>query len=91
MEFIFEFLVELALEGVSEASRCSRIPKFVRYPLIGLTVLFYAGIIGLILFTGFRILGESLLGGVVLILLGVGFAVMCISAFRRAYLTKVKK
>ena len=45
MEFIFEFILELLLESSIEASKSSKIPKFVRYILIVIIALFFIAVI----------------------------------------------
>ncbi len=37
MEYIFEFIIELAIEGGIEVSKSNKIPKYIRFPLINQT------------------------------------------------------
>lgn len=88
MEYVFEFLLELILEGSIEASKSSKIPKYIRYPLIVLIVCFFAAVIGLIFFTGILFIKESLVGGICFILIGLFLLVSSIIQFRKTYLIK---
>ena len=49
MDFLFEAIIELILEGSFEASKSSKVPKLIRYFLIFLITLFYLSIIGFLL------------------------------------------
>ncbi len=91
MEYIFEFIVEFVLEGSIEVSKSSRIPKYIRYPLIGILSLFFIAVIGLIFFTGILSLKENMLSGIFLILVGLFLLIMSVIRFRKAYLTKMNK
>lgn len=88
MEYVFEFLLELILEGSIEASKSSKIPKYIRYPLIVLIVCFFAAVIGLIFFTGILFIKESLVGGICFILISLFLLVSSIIQFRKTYLIK---
>ena len=91
MEYIFEFILELVLEGSIEVSKSSKIPKYVRYPLIGIISLFFIAVIGLIFFTGILSLKENILLGILLILVGLLLLIMSVIKFRKIYLTKINK
>ena len=91
MEYIFEFILELVLEGGIELSKSSKIPKYVRYPLIGITSLFFIAVIGLIFFTGILSLKENILLGILFILVGLLLLIMSVIKFRKTYLTKINK
>ncbi len=88
METIFEFILELLLEGSIEISKSRIIPKYIRYPLIGLLSLFFLAVLGLIFVAGILVLKESLLGGIFLILLGVFLLVMAVLKLRKTYLAR---
>lgn len=88
MEYVFEFLLELILEGSIEASKSSKIPKYIRYLLIVLIVCFFAAVIGLIFLTGILFIKESLVGGICFILIGLFLLVSSIIQFRKTYLIK---
>lgn len=91
MEYIFEFILELVLEGSIEVSKSSKIPKYVRYPLIGIISLFFLAVIGLIFFTGILSLKENILLGILLIFVGLLLFIMSVIKFRKIYLTKINK
>lgn len=91
MEFIFEFILELVLDGSIEVSKNNKIPKFIRYPLIIILILFFITVIGLILFTGVLMLEKNILAGVLMILLGLLMFTISIIKFRKAYFIKKRK
>ncbi len=91
MEYIFEFIMELALEGGIEVSKNSKIPKYIRYPLIGILSLFFIAVIGLVFFTGILSLKENILSGILLILVGLYLLIMSVIRFRKVYLSKIDK
>lgn len=86
MEFIFEFILELVLEGSIEASKSSKIPKYIRYPLIVIISLFFVAIIGLVIFAGILSLKENILLGILFILIGLFMLIMSVIKFRKTYL-----
>lgn len=90
MEYVIEFILELALESCIEVSKSSRVPKYIRYPLIGIISLFFIAVIGVIFLTGILVLKENILGGIFLILAGLLLLVMCIIKVRKVYLTKFR-
>ena len=88
MEFVFEFLLDLILEGSIELSSNKKISKFIRYPLICLIVLFFTTIIFLIFFLGLSLLNENILAS--LIIMGISFvmAILGIFKFKKMYLER---
>ncbi|MBE5779819.1 MAG: hypothetical protein E7331_10890 [Clostridiales bacterium] len=88
MDLLFEIILELLSEGVSEASRSSKVPKPLRYACIVLIILFFSATIGLILFCGISLLKENTLGGIFFIALGLVMMVMSICKFRKVYLSR---
>lgn len=85
MEFIFEFILELLLEGSIEASKSSKIPKFIRYPLIAIIALFYIALIGLIFWVGISSLKENIILGIFVILAGFVMLVGSVIMFKKTY------
>ncbi len=85
MEYLFTFLLELALEGCAEASKSKRVPKYIRYPLIAILSLGVIAVIGLIFLAGVLALKEYLLAGIFLIGVGVLMLVMCVCKCIKAY------
>lgn len=88
MEFLFEFILELVLDGSVEVAQDRKVPKFIRYPLIGFLALCFLAVIGLIIFAGIMVLKENIFVGVFLILLGLLLFIMSIIQFRKTYLTR---
>lgn len=82
MDFIFEFIFELLFE----VSKSSKIPKFIRYPLIAIISLFYIALIGLIFWVGIFSLKENIILGIFLILIGFVMLVGCVIIFKKTYL-----
>ena len=90
MEFLFELIFELIIEGGIEASKSEKIPKCIRYLLIAIISLFFIAVIGLIFFSGILLLNENILIGMFFILLGIIMLLLSIFKFRKAYLNKMK-
>ncbi len=90
MEYLFEFILECVLEGSIEVSKSSKVPKYIRYPLILIIALFCAAVIGSLLFAGVFILKESILAGILLICIRSLMLIMGIIKFRKVYLSKKK-
>ena len=88
MEILFEILFDLALEGSVEVSSNKRVSKWIHYPLIAVIVLFYAAVVGLLLWVGVSMLDESVLGGVLMLGIAVFVLIMSVLAFRKVYLSK---
>ena len=80
MEDIIELLVELFWDGALALSTDNRLPKWVRYPAIGL-----------ILALGIHLLGDIWYVGVILIALDALFVFWAIRKFRRVYILKRDK
>lgn len=91
MEYIFGFILELVLEGSIEVSKKKNIPKYIRYPLIFVIVLFFIAVIGLILLVGVLSMKENMLLGIFFILVGLFLLIMSILKFKKIYLEKTNK
>ncbi len=91
MEYIFEFILELVLEGGIEVSKSRKIPNYIRYPLIGILSLFFIAVIGLVFIAGILLLKENIPSGILLILVGLFLLIMSAIRFRKTYLTKINK
>lgn len=89
MEYLFEFILELLLEGSIEVSKNRKIPKYIRYPLIIMVVLFFLAVIGLIFLVGILSWKENIFLGMFFILIGLFMFIMSIIQFRKTYLKKV--
>lgn len=86
MDILFEFLIELLLEGCFEASKCRKIPKWLRYIFIAIIVFFFLGIIGLIFFLGIILLNKHLPVGIIIILLAIFMLIAGIIKFKQTYI-----
>ncbi len=91
MEYIFEFLLELVLEGCVEASKSSKVPKYIRYPLAGIIALFIIAVIGLLFWGGIIALKENIFAGILLILIGAFLLIMIAAKLRKAYLAIISR
>lgn len=91
MEFIYELILELVLECGIEASKSSKIPKYIRYPLIIIIVLFFLSVIALLLLLGIILFKENLYAGIFIIFIGIYMLVMSIIKFRKIYIVKKDK
>ena len=91
MEFLIEILLELIAEGTVELSKSVKVPKYIRYSLIGIIVLFFIAIIGIVLFVGFMALEENVLLEILFIILGLFLLVMNIVKFKKVYLMRGNK
>lgn len=89
MDLLVEIVMELISEGLSEASKSSKVPRPIRYLAIGLIVLFSCAVIGLFFLVGYLLLQEKPLGGILFLLLGIVLAVLGVLKFRKTYLEKV--
>lgn len=86
MELIFEFILELFLEGGIEISKNKRISRWIRYPILVIIILFFATVIFGILFLGLMLLPKNIL--VSLFMLGIGLFMLIgtILKFKKVYL-----
>ncbi len=91
MEYIFEFILELVFEGSIELSKSNKLPKYIKYQLIIVIVLFFIAVIGLIFLLGILSLKENILLGILLILIGLFMFIMSVIKFRKTYLAKINK
>lgn len=88
MEFLFELLFELAAEGTVELSKSVRVPRPVRFLLIGIIVLFSVAVIGVMLLASIMALKENVFFGIVLLAITLFMLVMGVIKFRDTYLRK---
>lgn len=89
MEFIFEFLAELILEGTIEINKNTKVPKIIRYPLILLIILLFLTVSLLIFFTGvlaYQKINKTC--GILLIIIGIIFLIASVIKFKKIYLIK---
>ena len=91
MEYIFEFILELVIEGSIEVSKNNKIPKYIRYPLIVIIALFFIAVIGVIFLAGILSLKENVILGIFFIFIGLFMFIMSIVKFRKRYLIRTNK
>ena len=85
IELLFEVIGEVILEVLIEGSTSSRIPKFVRYILLAVLILFYFGLMALLILAAISsddIRVRVVIGLVALIL--AAFLVKLFSKIRRS-------
>lgn len=88
MDFIFELIVELLVEGSFEASSNKKLSKWIRYPILFLLILFFAAVILGVLFLGFILLQNNILAAICMLFLGVFMLIGSIIKFRKMFLRK---
>ena len=75
MDFILELLFELAVEGTVELSKNIKVPKVIRYPLLGLIILFVIAVIVGMFVLGIVLFTEDMFFGIMMFVLGAFFLV----------------
>ena len=91
MDFLFELFLELIAEGTIELSKSIKVPKYIRYPLIGIIVFFFIAIIGIVLITGLIACEENFLLGILIIGLAIFMLIMGILKFNKTYMKRQYK
>lgn len=91
MEILIELLMELVLEGGMELSKNKKVPKFIRYPLIGLISLLFIAVFLLIIFVGVLIWKENMWVGLLMFGISLVFLVSGIREFKKIYFEKKSK
>lgn len=85
LEFIIECILELFVEGGMEVGSNKKISKYIRYPILFLLVIFFLGVISLILFIGISIFEESALCSVIIISVAFIILIEVIVKFIKIY------
>lgn len=88
MELIIEIIIELILEGSFELSKNLKTPKWLRYPLIVLIILFFIAVVAIIFIVGYLALKENTIIGILLIIIAIAFAVNCVSKLIDIYIKR---
>ena len=88
MEFIIELLLDLILEGSIEISSNRKVPKWIRYPLIVLIILFFTIVIFGMLILGLIILKNNLYFGLLMILISIILLILGIKKYKIIYVEK---
>ena len=90
MDFVFEFIFEFIAELGFELATNKKVSKFIRYPILLLYILFFCFIIFLILYMGVSIMKQSIIGGILIILLGIFLLIGSIIKLRKLYIEKFR-
>lgn len=90
LDFLFELLFELIAEGTVELSKSKKVPKYIRYILIGIITLFFIAAIGLVFFGGLVVLKQNLFLGIIIIAVALFMLIMSIIKFKKTYLKNKK-
>ena len=88
MDILFELLFELIAEGTVELSKSIKVPKYIRYPLIAIIILFFIGIVGIIFLVGLALFKQNNLFGIFFIALALFLLVMGIVKFKKTYMIR---
>lgn len=88
MDFIFEILLDLIIEGCFEVSTNKKVPKIIRYPLIALIVLFFISIIGGIFILGISLWNKNIYGSIFIILISIILLMAAIYRLKKIYIER---
>ena len=88
MDFIIELIFEFLFDGMLETSKSNKVPKFIRYPLIVIILLFFVLVIGFIFIVSILAFKESIIAGILLIIIDLFLLVGSIYKFRKEYFSK---
>lgn len=81
MEIIWEFIMELFLEGSIEIAKSKKVPKWIRYPLMLIIALIFLAVFGGIIFLGVLSLKKNVAGGLFVIGVGVLLTALALRKF----------
>ena len=90
MDFIIELIFEFLFDGMLETSKSNKVPKFIKYPLIVIILLFFVLVIGFIFIVSILAFKESIIAGILLIIIDLFLIIGTISKFKKEYFTKKK-
>ena len=88
MEYVIEAVLDLVLELGIEASKNKKVPKIIRWLLIGLIMFLFIGVIGIVLFAGVLVLLQDIIGGIIIIAIGTIMLISAITKFKKIYIKK---
>lgn len=88
MEYVIEAVLDLVLGLGIEASKNKKVPKIIRWLLIGLIMFLFIGVIGMVLFAGVLVLLQDIIGGIILIAIGIIMLISAITKFKKIYIKK---
>ncbi|MBE6155047.1 MAG: hypothetical protein E7163_05740 [Firmicutes bacterium] len=78
MEFLIEFIGELAVELLTEVIKNNKITLWIRIPFIFLFSIGVLGIIGLIMYLGLKFINNNILASLILLIISLIFLVFYI-------------
>ncbi len=79
MDFIIELMFEFLFDEMLETSKSNKGPKFIRYPLIVIILLFFVLVIGFIFIVSILAFKESIIAGILLIIIDLFLIIGTIS------------
>ena len=85
LDFLIEFVCEFLFEGTVELSQNKKVPKWLRCIFGSLIILLYIAVIATIFIIGISILKTTILGEILLIILGFVLLIASIIKFKSAY------
>lgn len=85
MDTLFEFILELFVEGGVEIGSDKKVSRWIRYPLILFVSLFFIAIIFFCMWTGVQALLHHNLMGIFCIGVGLFLMIGCIWIFRKKF------
>ena len=91
MDLIYEIILELILEGTLELSSNKKVPKWIRYPLLGVLIVLYSIIMFGILFIGINSINENFWVSIFLIVISLVLFIGTIIAIKSKLNSKEKK
>lgn len=91
MEFLFEVILDLIIEGSIEASLNKKVPKIIRYPLIIMIVSFFGVVIFGLFIIGISIWKKNIYASLLIITVSIVMLIASIYKFKKVYIEKNKK
>lgn len=82
MDFIIEFFLEVVLEGIIEIAFHEKVSKWIRYPMILITVLLFLSVIGLFFFLGILCIKKNIWISLFLFFMGSFFFLSAIKKIK---------
>lgn len=86
LDVVFQFVIELFVEGVTETSLNKRVSKIIRYPISFLLILFFSFIIFGLLCYGIITLKENIVSALLYIMISLFLFIGIIIKFKDNYL-----
>lgn len=90
MEDLIEFILDLLVDSGMEVVSNKKISKKIRIPILIFLILIFFSVITLLIILGVLISKESVLGGLLITLLGIILLFLMILKFKKVYLEKFK-